>query len=225
MQPDLESRLADLERAHRRLRTWFLPTLVALSVLVPLLLVGFTHLERDTPLTSDSLRVRELVVVDQQGVVRVRLGAHLPDAVIDGRRLRRGDDATGILLYDQTGRERSGYLTFARSGHVALTLDTRDRQVALFAAGPDEGVAARLWAGNDWVEMRADVKGPRFSAGRSSELVFQQPPMSEAETAAACSEMKAELKQVTPQPPMDQVLATCKRHMSDAACRKCLGAP
>jgi len=171
------------------------------------------------------LRVREVVVVDDRGTVRVRLGAHLPDAMIDGRPVRRGDDATGILLYDNTGRERSGYVTFARSGHVALTLDTRDRQVALFVAGPDDGVAARLWRGDDWVEMRADVKGARLSVGRASGLVLQQPPMSDAEAAAGCSEMKEELRQVTPQPPMEQVLAACRRHMPDAACRKCLGVP
>ena len=223
MEDDIQARVVELERSNRQLRAWLLPTLVGLPLCAGLSLVGFNRPRSAARPVADSLRVRELVVVDSQGTVRVRLGAHLPDAMIDGRRLRRGEDAAGLLLYDDTGRERGGYVTFAPSRNVALTLDTRERQVALFAAGPDDGAAARLWRGADWVEMRADVKGTHVSVGRSNELVFQEPPMSEAEAAAGCSELKAELKQVAPQPPVAQVLAACKMHMPDSACRKCLG--
>jgi len=169
--------------------------------------------------------VRELVVLDSLGTVRVRLGAHLPDAIIDGKPLRRGEDASGILLYDDGGRERSGYVTFAPSRNVALTLDTRDRQVALLAADPLNGVAARLWGGTNWVDMRADTGGAHLSVGRSNELVFWQPPLTETEAAADCSDLKAELSHVNPQPPVDKILAACKMHLPDSVCRECLGVP
>ena len=218
------TRLDELERSNRRLRSWLVSCILLLAVGFGLSLMGFTRASTAS-VSADSLRVRELIVVDSQGVVRVRLGVHLPDAMINGRRLPRGEDASGILLYDDSGRERGGYVTFAPSGNVALTLDTREKQAALFAAGPDGGATARLWGGAGWVEMRADETGPRVSAGRAGEVVFAQPAWSDADEAAGCSELKTELKDVQPAPPADQVLAACKARMPDAVCRKCLGTP
>src|SRR4051812_12835677 len=71
---------------------------------------------------SQSLRVSELVVVDPKGVERVRIGGDLPDAVINGKRVPRGEKAAGVLLYDGTGQERGGYVTFEPSSNIALTL-------------------------------------------------------------------------------------------------------
>lgn len=225
MESDIQARLAALERSNRQLRTWLLLTVSGSLLLATLALVAFPTTQRNVPLVAESLRVRELVVADSQGTVRVRLGAHLPDAVVDGKRLRRGQDAAGILLYDDTGRERSGYVTFSPSRNVALTLDTRDRQVALFAADSQDGAVASLWGGTNWVEMRAATNGAHLSVGRSNELLVQQPSMTDAESAAACSVIKGELRQATPRPPVDEVLAACKRRMPDGACRKCLGLP
>src|SRR5207302_5200738 len=89
--------------------------------------------------TPQPLTVSELNVVDRDGTVRVRLGGELPDAVINGKRVPRGQRAAGVLLYDDTGVERSGYITFAPSGNVALTLDTRKNQTASFVADPEAG--------------------------------------------------------------------------------------
>ena len=223
MDPDTVARIAALERSNRQLRTLALVPTLAL----PLLAVLAFRTSRDLPpsalQTADSLRVRQLIVVDSQGTVRARVGAHLPDAVMDGRPLRRGEDIAGILLYDDTGRERGGYVTFSPSRNVALTLDTRDRQVALFAADPEDGVAARVWGGNNWVEMRASTKGAHLNLGQSGEVVVQQPPLSESEASAFCSGLKDALRRVTPQPPTNKLLASCKERMPDAACRKCLG--
>src|SRR6476660_5540728 len=96
-----------------------------------------------------SLRVRELVVVDDKGVERVRIGANLPDPVIRGKRVSRGDPATGVMLYDRTGQERGGYVTFERGNQIALTLDNTDVQSALFVAPAEGGVALRISHGQD----------------------------------------------------------------------------
>jgi hypothetical protein len=163
------------------------------------------------------------VIVDRDDSVRVRIGAHLPDAVIDGTPLSRGGDASGLLLYDDTGRERGGYVTFAPSGNVVLTLDTQDRQVALFSAGPEDGAAARLWRGDDWVEMRADATGARLNVGRNGWLVLQEPPMSDEEADRGCAELQAELAQIEVEPPIDEVMQACMRRLPESVCRRCLG--
>ena len=55
---------------------------------------------------------------------RVRIGGDLPDAVIGGKRVPRGEKAAGLLMYDGTGQERGGYVTFKTIRNVVLTLDT-----------------------------------------------------------------------------------------------------
>ena len=218
------ARLERCERANRRLRA---VVVLGLPLLLVVALVGFGKLDdgggREV---VDTLQVRELVVVDSQDVVRVRLGGHLPDAVIDGKRLPRGEQAAGVLLYDDTGRERGGYVTFTPSRNVALTLDTRERQVALFAADPEDGAVARIGRadGSDWVEMRAGPSGAHFHAGRARELVFQQPPMAQSEVAAFCSGFMAEVSQAAPPLPEEQVLAACRQYMPEAECQECIGA-
>ena len=52
---------------------------------------------------ADSLRVRELVVVDANGTPRVRIAAPLPDPIMLGKRSKRGDAVSGLLLYDAEG--------------------------------------------------------------------------------------------------------------------------
>jgi hypothetical protein len=81
--------------------------------------------------TPQSLRVSELVVVGPKGVERARIGGDPPDAVINGKSIPRGEKAAGLLLYDGTGQERGGYVTFEPFSNIALTLDTKKQQVAL----------------------------------------------------------------------------------------------
>jgi len=146
--------------------------------------------------------------------------------VIDGKPVPRGQDAAGLLLYDATGVERGGYVTFAPSGNVVLTLDTRERQVALFAADPTDGVVARLWSpdGSNWVQMRAATEGTRFSAGREGRVVLQQPALTEEDAQAFCSAFRSELEALDPQPPEADVMAACTRQMPPEVCRPCLAA-
>jgi hypothetical protein len=75
---------------------------------------------------SDSLRLRELVVVDQNGTPRVRIAAPLPDPIMLGKRFKRGGDVSGIIIYDAEGNERGGYVT-DEDRNAALTLDEINR--------------------------------------------------------------------------------------------------
>ena len=230
-QATVVTRLADCARQIARLRTALSAAVGLLACVFALAITGFAHsrgLSNPSIVTAaDSLRVRELIVVDDAGTVRARVGGNLPDAVYHGRRMHRGDQAAGVLLYDKEGLERGGYVTFDRSGVVGLTLDNRGQQVALFGAdaAPGSGASARLWRGRDWVEMKVDEAGPHFGAGRGGELTFMQPEMSEADGKKMCSELNDEVRRISPAPPTSAVLDACRSHAADGVCRKCLGLP
>lgn len=213
-------RLAACERTHRRLRRVVFVQAAALLLLFAGLCLSCASSRGDAASSPGVLRVSELVVVDRQGIERVRIGGDLPDAVIKGKRAPRGAQAAGILLYDDTGQERGGYVTFSPSGYVALTLDTRERQVALFAADPVEGVALRLWHGGDGNEiaLRADEEGGRIMALRSKKVVFHQPPIASPQSTPTCMELRKLKGEMT----AAELMAACVERMPEEACRLCL---
>ena len=166
---------------------------------------------------QQSLRVSELVVVDRNGVERIRIAGDLPDAIINGKRVPRGERAAGIVLYDSTGQERSGYVSWEPSGNVGLTLNTKFGQAAVFVAGREPGAALMLWNGRDMIELRSDVDGSRFSAVKNGEVVYQDPEVT-AISATFCTEYKNARSRVSE----EQVLRDCRRRFKDGACRLCL---
>jgi hypothetical protein len=188
-----------------------------------LVLVSSVLFERRLAHNPDILRAKQVAVVDDRGVVRARLGGNLPDPVMNGKTVPRGQNVAGILIYDDTGQERGGYVTFSPNGVAALTLDTRSKMVALFAADPDDGATAKLSRGNDWVEMRSGDDGTQLSVGRNGALVVQEPPMSQADATALCTALKSELGKLKPQLQTQEMLSACDQRMPDSACRKCIG--
>jgi hypothetical protein len=214
-------RLDACEGANRRLKRAVLVQTAALLILIAVLCLSCASSRGEAdPSNSGVLRVSELVVVDRQGVERVRIGGDLPDAVIKGKRVPRRARAAGILLYDDTGQERGGYVTFSPSGYIAFTLDTRERQVALFAADPVDGVALRLWHGGDGNEiaLRADEEGGRIMALRSKKVIFQQPPIASPESTPTCTE----LRKLRGEMSEAELMAACQERMPEEACRLCL---
>lgn len=223
-QSALENRIQKLER---RVRVMAGLNLFVVGLLGVSILTGF-HSPSSAHFAADSVSVRELRVVDSTGVVRVRLSSSMPDAVIRGRRVRRPEQAAGIMLYDDLGQERGGYVTFAPSRSIALTLDTRQSQVAAFSADSVGGAALGLFEQNDRLEIRADkASGTGLFVFRDGALRLQDPALSDAEEAKVCSEMKDELavaRARTNQHFDDALLtAACRLHLSDSGCRKCFG--
>lgn len=183
--------LQRIDRLERRLRllsgAWVLTLTAAALYACTSQSPGGTPLPQSSP---ETLRVQELVVVDSAGVVRARIGGNLPDAVIQGRTAPRGDNAAGILLYDNTGQERGGYVTFDSSGLVALTLDGREKQTAFFVADTSGATALRVWHEKDLVELRASEDGARFTAVSNGQVMFQEPEIKHPESTAACSALR-----------------------------------
>ena len=165
------------------------------------------------------LTLSELTIVDAQGTVRARIGGDLPDAVIDGKPVPRGERAAGVLLYDDTGAERSGYVTFASPNrNVVLTLDNDRKQTALFGAGPDGGSALRLWYEDNAVELNVGKDGPVIHATENKRAAFHEPAVRNPEHTELCQE----LRQARAKMSDAQLLEICVNRSSEAACRACL---
>lgn len=174
-----------------------------------------------SPQTSGGQRltVSELNVVDDRGVVRVRISGDLPDAIISGRTVPRGAHAAGLAVYDDTGQERGAYATFAPGGNVALTLDNRTGQTATFVAGPDAGSALNLtWMDSD-VDLRVDEDGPAIHATRAGRVAFHAPPLLNPRSSSLCQGLREAIGHAT----NDALWSACRSRSSEAACRACLG--
>jgi hypothetical protein len=141
-------RLAALERrvARQRRLAWMA---LSLGVLIGLSLYGAPRLIAQAPRTTgDVLTVRGLVVVDDKGIERVRIGAPLPNPIVNGRRVPRQGLVSGMLIFDAEGDERGGYVT-EEHGDAMLTLDAKGRQQTLFIANRDGGANLSVWSGNN----------------------------------------------------------------------------
>lgn len=212
----IESRLENLERQNRRLMQALVGVLLFVGVYVSLSAAFASAAEDET--ARDILRLRMLEIVDDNGVVRVRVGAKLPDAVIDGRSIGRGgEEVAGVMLYDGTGQERGGYVTFEPSGNIGLTLDTRREQVALFAAGADGGATLRMWQGADAIELRADASGSRLTAVADGKVDVQIPEV-EAMGDDACTAYRGARENL----PREQIMEACSARFPAGLCQSCL---
>jgi hypothetical protein len=210
-------RIALLERRCRRL--------MGLQLLVVVTFVAHIAWSRwETRAAAQTgpqaITVSSIDVVDPAGTVRVRIGGALPGEVRNGKRIQRPPIA-GVLLYDETGRERSGYVTFpaedSQPGAVVLTLDTPDKQSVLFAA-QGEGAALKIWHEDNTFDLRVDEDGPSLHIVRDGEIVFHEPPESKPETSSWCRGLREALDRVS----ADAVRSACKDRHSEAACQACL---
>jgi hypothetical protein len=129
----------------------------------------------------------------------------------------RGEKAAGVLLYDNTGQERGGYVTWEPSGNVGLTLDSRKGQSTLFVAGADGGSALKLWDGEDSIELRSDSEGSRLTAVKNGRIAYQEPAIN-ALSDEACAAYRDALSSYT----TEEVLRACSQRYSEAACRACI---
>ncbi|MFZ6799016.1 hypothetical protein [Undibacterium sp. Di24W] len=177
-----------------------------------------------TPRTIDSLRVKELIVVDGRDVVRARVGGDIPPAVIDGKTLSRGgtnNGVAGIMLYDKTGVERGGYVTFDQGDNVALTLDNQKKQQVFFGVGSTGTASLQLWEDDEMLDLRADTNGARFTRTKAGLVTHQYPETSIKK--ASCEYYKNGIKEEHAEGlPYATVKKICERRFSAASCEPCL---
>jgi hypothetical protein len=89
------------ERLERRQGRFFAGTLTVIAVF---LLAGWQSAQAP----QDNLKTHTLSIVDSKGVVRLILGAPLPNPVIEGKTKERRAPATGIIFNDAAANERGG---------------------------------------------------------------------------------------------------------------------
>lgn len=183
---DLNHRVARLER---KFRIAFITAAItsAFGILAIVGAVGSRAVAATTTQPDgkilDVLRVRELNVVDQNGVTRVKIGAPLAHAVVNGQQNKsRGgrpeDTISGVLLFDAEGVERSGYATVDHGySNVLLTLDDKNKQHAMFIAEPTGATTLRLFNADtkDRVDVAIDKDGPSISMVRRGKEIYRFP--------------------------------------------------
>jgi hypothetical protein len=167
--------------------------------------------------TFGTITAKEVAVVDATGIVRARLGGDLPDGVVAGGRVaKRGSKAAGLIIYDEQGIERGGYVTQDTGSNAMLTLDSKYKQAVLLVAAPDEEQAStlRLWTKDSAIELRSDSIGSRISAMDKHGVTFQRPVI-----AALPSPTCTHYKELEREYPGERI---CQKRFTQSACTACL---
>lgn len=145
-----EARIAQLERSLRNMR-WGLAGLLLLLIAFVLVWYGVGGI------VQRQVRVHRVLVVDDAGATRVRIGQ-------DQKNTGRQSRASGVILYDSTGHERGGMGTMA-NGRVAFGLDAPN-----VPAGQVSDRVGMMVDGKGHVMfMAADGKGAPFMLMRASD--------------------------------------------------------
>jgi hypothetical protein len=180
----LQAEVRQLGADHRKLR-WILA--MSMVVIAGLIFMGIGGVGRVVAAPADEdgvLRVRGLIVTDQNRVERLRLGAPLPDPVINGVRRKRSGAVAGMTIMDAKGNERGGFVTADQSGEAFLGLDSEDEQQVLFLANPKGGVNFNLFdSKGNGAQLTVFPDGPRFHDDES-EVAGCRPPVARPLIAA-----------------------------------------
>ena len=182
-------RLKNASRIQRLLLLMFLPSVTALAIAIfarPLPVTAQSAATQLTPDRDGILHVRGLVVEDQTGRERLRLGAPLPDPMIHGVRHKRQGAVSGLLISDPNGSERGGYVPSETSGEAFFPLDTEDEQEVMLLTNPKGGANFYLRDKNNMAQLtvfagetygNAQVPdAPKFTMSKGKQTLLELPP-------------------------------------------------
>ncbi|CAL4869981.1 hypothetical protein MMA231_04279 (plasmid) [Asticcacaulis sp. MM231] len=131
MSQAIETELCQLRRTVKIL------AVVVCALCIPVLIAA-------TKAPPKEIIAHTIRVVDDKGVTRAVLAGSVPDPIINGKSLPRMGQAAGLIIYDQKGNERGGYLT-SLSDEGLLTLDgAHGGEVFKVVANPDAGASLFL---------------------------------------------------------------------------------
>lgn len=173
----LRRELSGLQREIRLQRRLLIVALISIAgMCVSNLGRPETVAAQTVPEKDGVLRVRGLVVEDQSGHERLRLGAPLPDPIVRGVRRKRSGAVSGLLIADANGNERGGFVTADASGEAFLGLDSEDEQKVLLLANPKGGVNFIL-TNNDGnsVQLTSFANGPKLTMRKANQIVAELP--------------------------------------------------
>lgn len=93
----------------------------------------------------DRLAVRRLDIVDEKGIIRMTLGAPVPEPIVDGIQYKRIFPASGLLVFDKDGSERGGYVVADIEGSaVANVQDHANGDAIGWKIMPDGSVTFQI---------------------------------------------------------------------------------
>ncbi len=131
---NLQREVARLRSGHRRLRLALSTATLAGIALVAVEAARVVA----TPADDGILHVRGLVVTDQNGTERLRLGAPLPDPIVSGVRRKRSGAVAGMTILDAKGNERGGFVTADQSGEGLSGARLRESEQQVLFSGQSE---------------------------------------------------------------------------------------
>jgi hypothetical protein len=142
------------ERLERRQGRFFAGVLLLLAVF---LVAGWQSVQAP----QDNLKTHTLSIVDSEGVVRLVLGAPLPNPVIEGKTKERRASATGIIFNDAAGNERGGFGMIGEDGSMNLCFDDAksERNCLFFMPKFGNGIAFNDSSGESRAILYLDTTG------------------------------------------------------------------
>ena len=150
----LQKRAERLERKQRRF-------LAAMLVLVAVfLLAGWQTVQAP----QENFKTHGLSIVDSRGVVRLILGAPVPNPVEEGKTYERRSPGTGIIFKDAAGNERGG-MGMLDDGSMNLCFDDAkaERNCLFFVPKLGNGIALNDARGETRAILYLDTNGaPHF---------------------------------------------------------------
>lgn len=141
------------ERLERKQGRFLAGTFVLLAALF---IAGWQSVQ--TP--QENIRTHTLSIVDSSGVVRLVLGAPLPDPVIEGKTKARRGSATGIIFNDAAGNERGGF-GMIEDGSMNVCFDDakNERNCLFFMPKFGNGIAFNDARGESRAVLYLDTTG------------------------------------------------------------------
>ena len=147
---NLQKRAERLERRQSRF-------LVGTSVLLAVFLLSAWQ---SVQAPQENYKTRALSIVDSSGVVRLTLGAPVPNSIVDGKTKERRSSATGIIFNGATGNERGG-IGLMDDGSMNLCFDDAkaERNCLFFMPKFGNGIAFNDASGESRAILYLDTNG------------------------------------------------------------------
>jgi len=200
--------------------------ILALAIFVLFLAVAYLMIKVNTASSAhfDELSTKKLTVIDKNNSPRVIVSGDVPDPIIRGKRVSRGNTAGGIIIYDQDGDERAGLITTNDANNVMLALDTKDAMTARLAVGPEGGSAFKLFESGYVLEMLINSASANLTVSKDG-TVIQEFIETPAIPPQICELFKSGIKSEHPEGlafPRETVQGACLKRFTAEACEPCL---
>ena len=146
----LKKRIEHLERTHRHF-------LASAAVLLAVFLLAAWQ---SAQAPQENLKAHAVSIVDSSGVVRLVLGAPVPNPVVQGKTKERRVTATGIIFNDAAGNERGG-IGILDDGSMNLCFDDAktERNCLFFMPKFGNGIAFNDANGESRAILYLDTNG------------------------------------------------------------------